>query len=709
MRNFKGQTCSQQLTGKDIFVGRNGAGKTTRIQALGLSMLGFVPKHGKTAADTFKLATGDDMCVGLKTESFAFNRSFTREEKSNRKTGEVSVTVSESVGVSPGRGEKNDTAKKSRITDELGDFPIMLDVNEFLGLPDNKRRAFIYGLSPIKSDFWNKEMVESHLENNLLTLTLKANNYDQFVELTQMIGKAIQQYPDGFNVQDGLQAMLDWAETERKVWDSKSKDAKGAVRQFSDIKNQMAETDRNITAMNEELEKLRADLIVREKQISGDIEKKKAIDIKVQRIEELKRLISEGSKINTDTSGIDRQITELQGQVKEVPDIDEQLAKIVKELAEIRKLTEKLRQDRSTISANIQTLEATIKALKDAINKTKELNGVCVIHKMIGCPKDFSGVTEQVKLWQQKQVDPQLVVLKEELKIADLRIKRNGEQEQSLLDQQSQLMKDAQGAIKRNNSINKSIAILQKQKQEVMAIAADHKSKMQSWRDEMDRLQKQPHEFIAPIDILQAQTVGMRTRIDELKADIDEKVKAKQAIIMVQQSMLDNRKSEYSAIAIKSILEQLGPKGIQGEIVKSILEPIRKNIGVNLKLCGFDFEPFFQTESDTGKEIFQFGWVNEKGHHVNFDALSTGQQTVYLAAMMVTIIDMAQPKTRILVMDDLNHLDRQNFQLLINGLDKLSEKLDNIILAGAIEYDFAAEGWGVWNLSEQKEGEKISA
>jgi exonuclease SbcC len=320
---------------------------------------------------------------------------------------------------------------------------------------------------------------------------------------------------------------------------------------------------------------------------------------------------------------------------------------------------------------------------------------------MIACPKDFSGVTEQIQLWQQKQVDPKLVNLKEKLKVIDLRIKTTGEQEQVLLNQQTQLLKDAQGIISRNDSINKSVAALQNKKQQTMKAATEHKSKLQSYRDELDRLQKQPNEFIAPIDILQAQTVGMRMRIEELTIELAGKEKAKQAITLVQQSMIDNRKSEYSAIAIKSIQEQLGPKGIQGEIVKEILEPIRQNIGTNLKLCGFNFEPFFQTESDTGKEIFQFGWVNENGQHVNFDALSTGQQTVYLAAMMVTIIDMAQPKARILVMDDLNHLDRKNFQLLINGLDKLSEKLDNIILAGAIEYDFIADGWGISNLSEQ--------
>lgn len=173
--------------------------------------------------------------------------------------------------------------------------------------------------------------------------------------------------------------------------------------------------------------------------------------------------------------------------------------------------------------------------------------------------------------------------------------------------------------------------------------------------------------------------------------------------------MIENRKSELNAICLKEIYEKLGPKGVQGELVKEILEPIRADIENNLGLMGFNFKPFFQTESETGKEIFQFGWINEKNHEVNFDALSTGQQTVFLAAMMVTIIDRAEPKTRILLMDNLNHLDRVNFQMLVDGLSKVKDKLDNIILAGAIEFDFKAEGWMVWDLNSDSEKVNASA
>ncbi|MDU2064381.1 MAG: hypothetical protein E6713_06015 [Sporomusaceae bacterium] len=700
LRNFKGQSLSQPLTGKDLFIGRNGSGKTSRIQALGLSMLGYVPKNGKTASETFKLATGDEIFVGLKTDTFSFGRSFERKEKTNRTTGDKSVSVTESITLSPGRGEKNDTSKKSRIADEIGDFPVMLDVNEFLGLSDAKRRDFIYSLSPIKSPVWNKDRVSQYLEK-MLTVELKTNNFEHYQAMNEMIGKAMDQYPEGYSVQDGLQSMLDWAETERKYWESKNKDAKGAVRQFSDLKNQMAETERNLKAAREEMDQLQKDLIDREKQISTDIEKKKAIDAKIKRISELEELLRvERLKPITDLVAMDREISELQAKVQEVPDVEAEASEILKEVNVTRSQMDQVKLENSKIITEIQSLENTLKSITAAIEQTKGIDGICVIHHMIRCPKDFSGVGDQVKAWKESQVDPKLNTLKGALEASQRQLKTIQENEKILTEKHAALLKKAQAAISHNNTINKSVTAIQKKKQDGMAESAERKSRMQSYQEEIDRLQKQPHEFIAPIDVLQVQTVGMKTRIEELKKDISEKEKAKQAVALVQQSMIDNRMAEYNAIAIKSILEKLGPKGVQGEIVKEVLEPIRESIAANLKICGFDYEPFFQTQSDTGKEIFQFGWQNEKGHQVNFDALSTGQQTIFLAAMMVTIIERAQPKTRILVMDDLNHLDRQNFQLFINGVDRLSDKLDNIILAGAIEFDFSCEGWQVWNLSE---------
>lgn len=705
-KNMKGQTAVQELSGMDILTGRNGAGKTTRVQALGFGMLGYIPGQKKTAADIFKMATGESMTVGLRTESFALNRMLTRVSKSNAKTGEVSVTIKENLSLSPGAGERTDTDKKIRVAAELGSFPVMMDFNEFLAMSDDKRRAFIYSLSPVMSDAWDREKIHRYLVNELLTSELQSNNAEQYEAMRELISKTIEEYPlVGFEVSEGLQAMLDWVEREKKFWSSKQKDSQGAVRQISEQKNEIEETERGLAAKKQELETLQAGLIQLEKQLTSSEEKQKAADKRTGRITELTAAIAEIESMPAVTTvDIDRQISEQQAKLQEVPQTDVKNAALKTQLANIRSKRQDIEDKARGVKSTISTIQSTINALEDALKKVDHLQNRCVMHQMIKCPKDFkdpalvSGVQENKKAASVKIAELQTQVDAFNRQITEL-----NNQETNVQNQQAELLKVAQDVNSSNAAVNKAVSALSAQRNNLLKAAADRTSKLSLYKSELGKLQAELVEPVGNIEPIKAQAADTRVKIADLTTVIDQKDKAKQALLIVQQSMIDNQKASHNASCLKLIADKLGPKGVQGELVKEILEPIRSDIGGNLKLMGFDFEPYFQTESDTGKEIFQFGWINEKGHAVNFDALSTGQQTVFLAAMLVTIIDRAQPKLRVLVMDNINHLDRINFKMLVDGLALVKHKLDNIILAGAIEFDFKAAGWTVWNLSAEDE------
>lgn len=700
-KNMKGQTATQELTGTDIFIGRNGVGKTTRIQALGYGMLGYVPGQKKTAADIFKMATGDSMSVGLRTETLQVIRSLNKTDKRNGKTGESTTSIKESLALSPGAGERTDADKNIRVQSELGNFPVMMDFSEFLSLSDTKRRDFIYSLSPITSTLWDRARIERYLEGNLLTLSLKTNNPEQFTIMHELISKAVTEYPVGFGIQEGLRAMLDWVAAEKSIWDKKQKDAQGAVRQISEMKNELEETDRNIAGSKKELDELQEQLIKIEKSITADDEKKKALAKRNERMKELRRQIEDLQKVTVDsnTSDIDKQISEHNGQISPVPNIEDETVTINNRRAEIKMQKQQLETNRQGVRDKIGAIQSTITALEEALVKTAELGGKCVVNPMIKCDKDFTGFDGFVSN-KKDEAATAVAELQVSLEEVEKRIKALETEDAELITKLNGLMKQVQDANTRNTSINKSITELTQKKNECLKATVDRDNKLKMYQEELNRLVVEPMEAVTGTELLSMQSSGLRHQIEALKKAIEGKEQAKQTLLLVQQSMLENRKAEYHAICLKLISESLGAKGIQGELVKEILEPIRLDIRGNLALMGFDHEPFFQTESDTGKEIFQFGWINEKSHSVNFDALSTGQQTIFLAAMMVTIIDRAHPKLRILVMDDLNHLDRQNFEMLLDGLGKVKHKLDNIILAGAIAFEFDVPEWTVWDLGD---------
>ncbi|GAB6172023.1 hypothetical protein JCM15765_15010 [Paradesulfitobacterium aromaticivorans] len=692
MCDIKGQTKSQALTGKDIIVGPNGVGKTTRIQALGISLLGYVPGKGKLPAETFKLASSDHMTVGLVTDRLSFARTFTRSEKSG-KDGANNVTVSQEITLSPSRGEKKAADKEARIAVEVGSFPVMLDFNEFLTLSDTKRREFIYSLSAIRTETWDRSKVMSYLTEHLLTTELEVNNPDQYRIMVNLISDAMKQYPESYDIQAGLQAMIDWAKAKQTHWNAEKKNAEGAVKKLADLKNQLTETDRNIVQHKAELEELQQQLTTVEAQLAQDRERKRIIDQRMARISELQEEIKklENTIIDDNMEELDKAISEWQGRIRErdtgsfMKAQDKLLEVTNSRLETLRNQEREINLALAQVQANQEVLRQTLAKIEEIQNnRTQGQQSVCVIHPKIGCDKDFSRALDvfqkEIDQLEHRKTDQELALqeLTQERKMletnkANIEVKKN-----AILREQSEINQA-------NETARKAIAELEGQKSAMANARARWDDQIRMLRTELQRLQNQPAEPIAPLDILEKQREGIRGQITIIKVKLEEQEKAKTTLSNLKSSMIDSKTATYHAQSLKDLLDSLGAKGLQGELVKGILEPIRSDIQANLGIMDIDREFYFSTESDTGKEVFQFGWRDRFGEERNFDALSTGQQLLLLIAMLVTFLDRANPPLKVLAIDNIENLDRANFRRVLIGMDKLSGKLDNIILSGVVD------------------------
>jgi uncharacterized coiled-coil DUF342 family protein len=713
-KNFKGQTCEQELTGKDIFIGPNGSGKTTKIQSISYGVLGYIPGNGKTSQETFKMATGPVMEVGLRKDDFEFSRRLEKSSKYDRKTGNRTFSISESFNVAPGRGETNNTQKKARIESEIGNFAISLDFGEFLAMSDNKRRDFFYGLSPINSNTWDRERIETFLDDQLLTLGLKVNNPDHYMVMVETINEVMTKYPKTAGVSDGLQAMIDYVSAQLSVWKSKQADAKGAVRQISEIKNEMEQTDRNIAEYKKELEEIGQKLLDLSAQIAGDKAKKEAIDNRSKKIAELEATIAtyKTTPVDDDTSNYDREIAELTAQLEDVPDFKADNETLSLKITAVIARINTTQEHKIALQGKLAGYKNVLGALRDALNSTNGLKGRCVIHNLIECPKNFEGFEEFVAK-KEAEAKPVVEQLEAEIAQATAELQKLRDELANLRTQQGEKTQKAQEVIEKNSTIQTQIAMLEKGKAAKENAKKSVEEKIKFYEAELEKVLNAPITAIGPVEIMERQLEALKNRQAELKTIVADKEQAKNSMMLLQQSMIDNKKAEYKAACFKSISELIGAKGIKGEMVKEILEPIRQNIRDNLCSMGFDFEPYFVTESDTAKEVFQFGWINQFGNKVNFDALSAGQQMIFLAAMMATIIERANPKLKLLVMDNINHLDEQNLHLFIKGVSVIADKMDNTILSGVINLPsdkekraefmkfFSVQGWKVWDLGQQ--------
>lgn len=714
MHGIKGQNTVQPLTGKDIIIGPNGSGKTTRIQALGIAIQGYCPGQGKQASETAKLSTDGDMTVGLSLDEFTFTRRFSRKEK-REKDGSVTPSVTESVFVSPSQGEKNDTQKKARISAEVGNFTVMLDFTEFLQLSDAKRRDFFYSLSPFSIDAWDRSRVEKYIHDRLLTMELEVNDPDQYAIMNELIGSAMKEYPEKYDVQAGIQSMLDWAKLKQSHWNSEKKNAEGAVRKLSDLKNQLNETDRNILANKEQLETYRQDLITVEKQISSDEQKIKAVQDRLTRLEDLKQLIAKEKEnlqlVPENDSAFDSQIVSLEGKIQiniftdDINKLTAERNEITKELSENTEKRNEIVKTMTKVEGEIAAFEATIQSINGMVKDNQgEQIRICVLSPNVSCPKDFSPYLMHVDSKSEIKRN-ELDGLKSEYADFDSIILKLGENIAAINEEINGFTKKTVEATKHNEDIRRQIQTLEKQKTDLQIQRTKIQNAIDLYQGEYDRLINEKVDPAAPIDALKARSEGLRSQISQLQLEISDQEKSRNTLANLKSSMIDSKEAAYYHDCSKYLADALGPKGLQGELVKEILYPIQESIQHNLAGMGIGYEFYFQMESETGKEIFQFGWINDRGRKVDFDALSTGQQLLLLIAMMVTLLDRANPPLKVLAVDNIENLDRENFARVINGLDQMAPKLDNIILAGVIDAPQAVDGWCVTQLQGPDKGE----
>ncbi|MFA5169824.1 MAG: hypothetical protein WC420_03805 [Candidatus Paceibacterota bacterium] len=705
MQHIKGQNCRQKLTGRDIIQGKNGSGKTTRSQAIGLAMLGYVPGSGRTAQDTFKLSSSDIMTAGIKLDDFEMSRTFTRSEKENPKTFLKDVSISQEIDVSPSMGERLNSDKEKRIIDELGSFPVMLDFNEFLSLSDSKRRDFFYSMSPVAADSWNKDVIAKYLEDELLTFAMKDSNPDKYSIMFDVINKTIAMYPVRFDVQAGLTAMIDYVSKQLAAWKKDKVNSAGAVKKLSEIKNELEQTDRGIKNNKDELEQLQTKLLEISTQIAADTEKKKAMDKKNVEIAALK---VELEKTTADKcENVDELKTLLETKGAELKNIisyyyrRQELTETIKTLREEHAAANtEIENFKETISKESAEIKFLIKN-RDAIIAN---SGHCVIDAKIECAIDSAKYIEDTRV--------KLVSLKasvnESVEKANEAIGKRNNLWDSIVQAETEIKntyaKETEET-KLNNDTRVEITRIERRISDAENFEADKSARIDILYEKIATLEAEPVDAIVDLEIATKQKSGLEVQIRELKLKIESQNKAKITLSNLQQSMIDAKQAAHYADCYKMIADKLGPKGIQGEIVKSILNPIKVDIQQKLDvLMGPAKQFFFSTESDTGKEIFQFGWVNELEERLNFDALSTGEKLMLLIALIVVIIERNNPRLKILMIDNIENLDYGNIVRLFEGLNIIGDKLDNIIISGVINLtdcgDFSDEymGFKIWDL-----------
>lgn len=686
LKGFKRQYVTEQLSGLDIFMGPNGVGKSARPEGLALAMLGYVPGRGKRAEDAMRLCAGDEVSVGLTLDNgFSFSRTFTRTT-TRKRSGGVDVKISETLDVSPSKGEPNDTAKKARVNEEVGEFAIHLDFGEFLAMSAAKRREFLAGL--VAGAGWGRERVESYLRDQMFPAGIDMLADDR-TTVEGLLADCLAEWQPDLDVDAGVTAMLEWAKAQQTYWNSRKRDAQGAVRKLADLKNELGQTDRNIAQHKAALAELQEELINVERELAAGQEIKRQWEERQQRIAKLKASIEQAKDKAgpPDVADLAAKVEAARGRIVEcsvdTTESDAQEESLRQELRQVQKALDEARRTAASI-------EGRMEAPKRAIETASSTGGLCVIDKLIRCPKDFSGYLDHMSGMLQ-QLQQELAVARQAIAQHEKRQAEIEAEIASLQKERFAKLRQVESQQKANEAARKVIAAAEAEIAERDRQARLLTDRFNAMQQELAEIEATPVRAVPELDVLTKHAEGLRAQQAELTAKVEEQEKARITLSNMQVSMIDSNDAEFKHVTVKHLADVLGPKGIQGELLKGGLEPLREVVQANLDVLDVKAQFAFRTESDRGQEIFEFGWLVDgdlvEEAFVSFDALSTGQQLMTLAAIITALLEEAKPPVKVLCVDNIENLDAVNQRRTLTGLAELQRigKLDNVLVAGKID------------------------
>ncbi|MCR3758473.1 hypothetical protein KYB31_05615 [Clostridium felsineum] len=704
MNGFKNNDTVQELTGFDLFTGSNGKGKSSRLQAIALAMMGYIPQYGKNLADIYKLASSKEIDVGLKLDNnFSFNRSILRKTSTKRKTGEKEIKYGEELILTPSLGEKKIADKEARVKSELGNFPMMLDFQDFLNMSDNEKRKFIYSLTGVNANTWNKDSIQKYLEKKLLTLELQVKKPEQYEGMKTIINEVMNDYVDGIDVQIAIENLVYRAKEKLSYYKENALKTEGTVQKLAELKNS-TDIEGDFKEVQDELKSLQDKLMQTEKLMSTSTERKKVIDNRLNKINILKIEIAnlQRFKPSNDLHSLNNKIKELNSKLqKENVNYDDKIKEVVNEIQKLQsELPEKQNEAQEIIRKGTEkktVIETYEKSLKDIASH----GGKCLVDSRIKCDKNFSEFKSYAEnLVKNTQIEKSKLLAK--YRKAKSEIAKIQKKIMALEKSKQDIIAQERNINNKNTSINNEILKVTSQINSIKTDIKLNSEKLKLKQEELSNLQNEMAntEPAVPIDALQKQAAALRSTISNLESEKELQQKSKNDYENLKKVMLENKTSELNVVLLNQLIDALGAKGLQGEIMKQGLEPLKSLVQENLNLLGIKNEFSFICESEKGKEVFQFGWINEKKSFVDFNALSTGQQMILLIAFLVAVIEKKSPKLKVLMIDNLNDLDSINLKNVLSGLKVLSSKLDNIIIAGVIDEKVDDDVIKVWNLDE---------
>ena len=167
------------------------------------------------------------------------------------------------------------------------------------------------------------------------------------------------------------------------------------------------------------------------------------------------------------------------------------------------------------------------------------------------------------------------------------------------------------------------------------------------------------------------------------KTEIKEKIATLDAYEEAEKNYLENQRLKKKQSILKFIIKMLDSKGpVVTEYIDTFMECLEDACNERARILKTDFEVKFIAENGL-KALFK---TKAHSEFLPYTSLSSGERI--MASLLLTDLINSFYNSRILILDDTDHLDAENFRLLLNFVDQgdITDYYDNIIIS-CVEHD----------------------
>jgi len=609
-----------------LYTGPNGSGKSTRLKAIQLALLGYVPDGPRTARDIMHYATANEMAVGFEIPFLRVDRILSGNTSS--------ASIKTAVGPDEGDykdAEATEKEKQNRIFAELGGEPFALDLGAFTAMNENQQRAFILDLCASKDEGDPLQLIRERLAKEGVGPETRA---------MQKALRAVEGKPE--NLSQALLQLTAILRSQKLELENAIKKAKGTAQDMAKERTSHNTSGASIAETKEEIEKAQKALeeIAAEKakiQVAGRVNQAQASQLKAieDQIEAKQR--STSSTTNAEHSTAAKVTAE-----REAKDLAAELQTLDTKIADLEALIERTKVDQAVLDKEILTGQQRIQNAKRRADLLQE--GKCSLNLECNQPPEafqeaLQAALKSIGYFSKGQAQTE-AALKE---IGD-----------KILAQVMEL----RAAEKRRREIPSLIANAERK----ATAAARHLEILKEIAElQATRETLQGHEAEAVVtadeEALAARETGVRTRLAELKALLEQKELQKAAEIAFTRALQERQENEEDLTVVKKALDVVGPKGMQAEAAKVAAGPFLT--AVNMVLRRFDLKAYVETERN-GKAVFEWGLEHPAHGKRRWEVLPTSYKAIMGAAVALAFFSLRAAKKAILIIDDLEHLDTPN-------------------------------------------------